>query len=310
MSNKTAPIWIPLAVLAVVVGALVTIRSSKSNGIWSQKYDLKPQLGAQLPVDAQLTESDGSTHMFGEYFRSGRPVMLLPIFYGCNGVCYTETEALIKTLLVETALSTKKSVDSVVPGRDFDLVVVSIHPKETPALANAKRTEFLDAFHAAWNNQTPQRQQELGAYLDKGVHFTVGKPAEVQKLTDAMGFYYSFDEKRNWVNHPAAAAFLAPSAKIVAYNTGSEFQTKNLRNNVHEATKGKVQPIGDVFLLGCFRMEAASPRTRSIVFILNSCVIATFLGAIFMIWRYNKSYPSNTLFSGSPKDEAGDPHQS
>jgi len=311
MSKKTtSPIWIPISVIAVVIGIIVMIRPIKSNGIFAKNFDFKPQLGAQMPVESTLTETDGKTHMFGEYFRSGRPVLFLPIFYKCNGVCFTETESLMKTLMVETALSTKRSVDSVIPGRDFDLVVVSLHPKETIDLARAKKAELMSQFRAAWTKQTPEMQEQLNTYLDQGVHYTIGTPDQVLKLTDTMGFYYSYDEKKDWVNHPAAAAYIATSGKIVAYNTGSNFQTKTLRNNVREALKGSVQPLGDVFLLGCFKMDASSPRTRSIVQILNISAIFTVLCVSFLIWRFNKNFPSNTLSSASPTDQDGEPKKS
>lgn len=311
MIKKTSsPIWIPISVITVVIGVVFMIRPIKSNGIFSKTFDFKPQLGAQMPVEAKLLETDGKTHMFGEYFRTGRPVVLLPIFYKCNGVCFTETESLMKMLMVETALSTKRSVDSVIPGRDFDLVVMSIHPKETVDLARAKKAELMSQFREAWQKQTPEMQEQLNTYMDRGVHYTVADPAEARKLTDAMGFYYSYDEKKDWVNHPAAAAFIATSGKIVAYNTGSNFQTKTVRNNIHESVKGTVQPIGDVFLLGCFKMDASSPRTRTIVQILNLCAVLTVACVSFLIWRFNKSYPSNTLPSGGPTDYAGETKKS
>lgn len=302
MTKKSNPIWIPIFVLSIVVASMLLIRPIKTTGIFGKAFDLKPQLGAQMPVDAKLTETDGQTRQFGEYFRTGHPVLFLPIFYNCNGVCATETESLMKMLIVETALSTKRSVDSVIPGRDFDLVVMSVHPKETVDLARAKKAELMSSFRDAWTKQTPEMQEELNKYVEKGIHYTVATPDQAQKLTDAMGFYYQYDEKKNWVNHPAAAAFLATSGKVVAYNTGSNFQTKTVRNNVREATKGTVQPLGDVFLLGCFKMEASSPRTRSIVQVLNISAILSVLCVTFLLWRWNKNFPSNTLSSGGPKD--------
>jgi hypothetical protein len=164
---------------------------------------------------------------------------------------------------------------------------------------------LMTEFQEAWTKQTPVMQQQLNAYLAKGIHYTVATPDEAHKLTDAMGFYYQYDEKKNWVNHPAAAAFIATSGRIVAYNTGSNFQTKTVRNNIHQSYKGSVQPLGDVFLLGCFKMEASNPRTRSIVQILNLSGILTLLCISFLVYRWNKYFPSNTLSQG-PKDLAGE----
>ena len=186
---------------------------------------------------------------------------------------------------------------------------MSIHPKETAELAAAKRVELMTEFHSAWTKHTPAMQEQLGKYLDQGIHYTVATPEDARKITDVMGFYYQYDEKKDWVNHPAVAAYIATSGKIVAYNTGSNFQTKTVRNNIREAYKGAVQPLGDVFLLGCFKMEASSPRTRSIVQILNLSAIATLLCVCFFVWRWNKHFPSNTLSNG-PEDSAGESKQS
>jgi hypothetical protein len=51
-------------------------------------------------------------------------------------------------------------------------------------------------------------------------------------------------------------------------------------------------------LLGCFRMEATSPRTRAIVQMINIGCILTVLSIGIFIWRWNKSHPSNTLTNG------------
>lgn len=301
MSKKSSPIWIPITVIAIVVGAILLITPTKKAGVFAKSFSLSPQIGAIASVGAKLTDSEGQTRTFGSYLTSGRPVLLLPIFYGCNGVCETETESLIKVLALETWFTTKKEVNSVVPGRDFDLVVVSVHPKEGWELARANKAEMLTRLSEGWKKMPPEDQQKISKTVSEGIHFTVGKEEEVRKLTDSIGFYYSFDERANWVNHPAAAAYIASSGKIVAYNTGSNFPTKIVRNNVIEAASGKTQPLGDVFLLGCFKMSAASPRTAAIVQILNMSALFTVAVLSFCIWRWNKSYPSNTLSSGGPQ---------
>lgn len=301
MSQKSSAIWIPITVLAMVVGAVLLIQPTKKAGIFSKSFKLDPQIGATAAVGAKLIDAEGETRTFGSYLTSGRPVLLLPIFYGCNGVCENETESLTKVLALETSLSTRKKIDSVVPGRDFDLVVVSIHPKEGYDLARANKAEMLTNLSEGMKKMPAELQAEMSKTLAQGVHFTVGKPEEVKKLTDSIGFTFTFDEKANWVNHPAAAAYIASSGKIIAYNTGANFPTKVVRNNVKEAGSGKPQPLGDVFLLGCFKMSAASPRTAAIVKMLNLGALLTVAIISFCIWRWNKSFPSNTLSSGGPQ---------
>jgi protein SCO1 len=300
MEPKTSPIWVALIAVAIVVGAVLLIRPSSTPGVMSKQFAFNPRQGEYLPGNVPLVDEKGKNVVFGDYLKSGRPVMFLPIFYKCNGVCYTELESLVKMLVKESTVSTKKTADSVVPGRDFDLVVVSIHPKETFELGNAKKAEMMSIFRLGFEKLKPEDQEQLNATLDQGMHFTVGKPEDVRKLTDAMGFMYTYDEKRDWVNHPAAAAFVSTTGKITGYNTGPSFATKTVRVAVADASSGKIEPAGDVFLLGCFKMESASKSTRIIVSMLNFGAVFTVIGIAFAIYRWNKLFPSDTLSSGGP----------
>jgi protein SCO1/2 len=288
-----------MVALAILV-FFVAITRPRGRGVFADSFDLKPVIGAQMPITTKLTNEKGETKTLGEYLQVGRPVMLLPIFYKCNGVCYAELDSLTKVLIKEVAVSTKKTVDSVVPGRDFDLVVVSIHPKETVELANAKKAEIMGIMMEGWKKLSPTEKEQAYNTVDHGIHFTIGDPADVRELTATMGFEYSYDEKRDWVNHPAAAVFLAGSGKIIGYNTGDKFATVTVRAGVKDAAKGVVEPLGDVFLLGCFKMEASSPRTRTIIQILNTSAVLTVLVLGVAMFRMFKKYPSNTLPTGGP----------
>jgi protein SCO1/2 len=285
--------------IAIVVFAFAITRP-RGRGIFADKFNLKPNIGAQMPLKTPLTDENGVTKTLGQYLQVGRPVMLLPIFYKCNGVCFTELDSLTKMLVKEVAVSTKKSAESVVPGRDFDLVVVSIHPKETVELASAKKKEILAIMMDGWKKLTPAQQDAAYQTVDKGIHFTIGKESDVRELTATMGFEYTYDEKRDWVNHPAAAVFLAGGGKIIGYNTGGQFATITVRSGVRDAAKGIVEPLGDVFFLGCFKMEASSPRTRMLIQILNTAAVSTVLILGITIFRMFKKYPSNTLSPGGP----------
>jgi protein SCO1 len=300
MEKKESPIWVALIAVAIVVGALFLIKPSKTAGVMSDKFAFTPKTGEMLPVSVPLTDQDGKNVVFGDYLKEGRPVMFLPIFYKCNGVCYTELESLTKMLVKESTVSTKKTADSVVPGRDFDLVVVSVHPKETYELAGAQKAKMMEVFRMGFEKLTPEQQSQLETTLQKGLHFTVGEPDKVKKLTDAIGFQFTYDEAKDWVNHPAAAAYISTGGRIMGYNTGPSFATKTVRTSVASAQAGRTEPNGDVFLLGCFKMAAASKSTKIIVTILNIFAVVT-VGAIgAAIYYWNKRFPSDTLSTGGP----------
>ena len=255
----------------------------------AQKMDLQPRLGNTMPRDVELLDENGKTVKFGS-FLGDKPVLFLPIFYHCNGVCEQEVAGLVSTLVKETNLRPDQAPDKVIPGRDVTIVVVSIHPKETPALANAERKKVMDIFEFGWNKLSPVDHEKVSTTVAGGWKFLVGKPEEVKKLTDAIGFKYTFDEKLDWVFHPSALVFLTKDGKISSYITGVNYASKLVRANVDRAVKNEVGPKGETFLLGCFMTDPTSGRTTIVVeSLVRIAGIITVLAVALSIYFMNKN---------------------
>jgi len=230
----------------------------------SSKMDLQPRLGNTMPKGVNLLDEEGKQVKFGDFIGE-KPVIFLPIFYRCNGVCEQEVYGLVKTLVKETNMRPDQAPDKVIPGRDATIVVVSIHPKETPALARAERKKVMDIFELGWSKLNPVDHERVSATVNKGWKFLVGDANEVKKLTDAIGFTYTYDEKLDWVFHPSALVFLTKDGQISSYITGVNYASKLLRANVDRAVNNEVGPRGETYLLGCFMNDPATGRTTIIV---------------------------------------------
>ena len=90
-------------------------------------------LDEMLPLDVELTDEHGRAVTIGEYF-GRRPVVLAFVYYGCPMLCLQSLSSLAATL----------GVLSENPGDDFEVVSLSIDPRETPALALEKKRHYVE----------------------------------------------------------------------------------------------------------------------------------------------------------------------
>src|SRR5262249_33509159 len=93
------------------------------------------RLDERLPLDPPLRDEQGRAVQLGEYFGK-RPVVLVFAYYDCPMLC---------TLAIN-GLSSALNVLSLDPGADFEIVTVSIDPRDTPAAAAAKKAGYLERY--------------------------------------------------------------------------------------------------------------------------------------------------------------------
>jgi protein SCO1 len=293
-SKQGKPIGVVIAALVIFLLSLLMLKpGAKVN----PKMDFQSKAGESVPMDAELTDETGKVVKLGDYYASGRPVMILPIFYGCGAVCRAELNSLTKIIAVEVGVSTRKTIDSVYPGRDFEVVVLSLHPEEDSKDAAKKKKEFFININDPLRTVDAALLPKLVESVGNAMHFTVGKPDQVKRITDAIGVNYTFDKEKNWVNHPGIAAYTSKTGTVTGYNTGDTFASKMVRNSIANATLGQLDMQTEVKLLGCIQITSTSPAARYLVTIVNVCASLFVLGLIWMIYRLVKSEPKHDVFS-------------
>jgi protein SCO1/2 len=194
------------------------------------------RLDAVLPLDLQFRDEAGQPVQLQEYFHSGRPVILLLGYYGCPMLCgamLRGTASCLKLLPLNA-------------GSDFELVMVSIDPSETPQLAAAKKAEYLREYKCS------------GAAA--GWHFLTGQTAEIDTLTRASGFRYFYDEHAKQYAHASGIILVTPMGKISRYFLGIEYPARDLRLSLVEASQETIGTVSDQFLLLCYRYDPATGR--------------------------------------------------
>ena len=193
------------------------------------------KLDSAVPRDLPFVDDEGREVTIGQYF-GARPVILVLAYYECPVLC---------TQVINAAVS------SIVPltfdaGKEFEVVVVSFDPGETPAMAKGKRTDFLHRYG---------RSQASG-----GIHFLTGRESSIAALTDAVGFRYAYDERLDQFAHPAVMTILTPQGHVSRYLFGIEFAPRDLRFALVEAAGNKIGTIVDQAMLFCYNYDPQTGR--------------------------------------------------
>jgi protein SCO1/2 len=192
------------------------------------------RLNEQVPMNLTFKDEQGRAVRLGDYFHQGRPVIVNLVYFECPMLC---TEVL-------NGLTSALKVIRFVPGKEFEIVTVSIDPRETPKLAANKKEMYL---------------KKLGnPEAGKGWHFLTGEQSQIAALAGAVGFHYRYDEKLGQFAHAAGIMLVTPEGKIAQYYYGVEYSAKDMRLGIVEASQNKIGSLADQVLLYCYHYD---PRT-------------------------------------------------
>jgi protein SCO1/2 len=230
-----------------------------------REVGIDQKLDQQVPPDITFTDETGRDVRIGDYFGT-RPVVLALVYYECPMLCTLVLNGLVASLETLTFNA----------GQQFEVVVVSFDPGETPALAAEKREVFL------------KRYGRPGA--EGHVHFLTGREASIARLTSAVGFRYVYDAALDQFAHPAAITVLTPSGRVSRYLFGIDFSARDLRLALVEAADGRIGTVVDQALLYCYHYDPESGKYGlAILNMVRLAGVATFgaLGA-FILWSLRR----------------------
>ncbi len=250
-----------------------------------KQMGIEQKLGATVPKDATFKDDSGKTIRFGDLL-GGRPLLVMPVFYRCQTGCLLVTTNLLKTLSKAAKVPLNSEDHELRVGKDFDVVMLGIHPKETWELAQAKKASILADF-----------KQPATA---PGWRLLTGDVKEIRRVTDAIGFRYGYDEQRDMVNHPAAAIFITPEGKVSSYIVGTEFPTIVVQENARIAAQNRVGQKAEEFLFGCIMIDPATGK-RTIVYknVLRLACVITLVVLVGSILRMNQKAKKESASHGA-----------
>lgn len=244
-----------------------------STGLPTALRDVKieQKLDHQLPLDLVFRDEAGEQVTLGKYF-GRKPVVLALVYYECPMLC---TQVL-------NGMVTSFRVLPFQVGEEFDVVTVSFDPRETNVLAAAKKKVYV--------NYLPEN---LRSNAMNGWHFLTGDAANIEKLTQAVGFHYRYDEATKQFAHSSAIMLTTSQGKLSRYFYGVEYAPRDLRLGLIESSANKIGSPVDQLLLYCYHYDPATGKYGApIMRVMRIAGVITLLGILAMLFLLKSRNPA------------------
>jgi protein SCO1 len=201
----------------------------------AQGLSFDQKLNEQLPLEAEFTDEQGRDVRLADYFGK-HPVILAMAYYECPSICTVVFRETFQTLQKLKFSESEK----------YEVVFVSISPKETPQLAAKKKFNYSRTY-----SNLP---------IAERAHFLTGSQASIDKVTQAVGFGYRYDPVTKQYVHPAGIMVATPEGKLSRYLYGIRYAATDLRLALVEASQNKIGTLADHLLLFCYQYDPSQGK--------------------------------------------------
>jgi protein SCO1/2 len=235
-----------------------------------EEVTFRQQLDSMLPLDAAFVDDRGRPVTLGQYFGQGRPVLLAFVYFQCPMLCTQ----------VMNGLSSALKAMPFAAGEDFEVVLVSFDPRDTPAIAAEKKRAHLEY----WST---------GHDADSW-HLLSGDEASIRRATSAAGFTYQWDERTGQFAHVSGILVATPEGRLSRYFYGVEYSPRDLRLALVESGEGRIGSAVDELLLYCFHYDPASGQYGLLVMNLvrlGGILTMLSIGGFILLMRRRESHP-------------------
>lgn len=257
-------IILPASAFAQELGGPVPVQNIGVRPSLLKDVGIDQKLNAQIPLDLTFTDENGNTVRLGQYFGS-KPVILTLVYYTCPMLCTRILNDLDESLR-QVPLNM---------GQDYDVLTVSIDPKDTTVMAASKHQLYTGIYG---------RKSGIHAW-----HFLTGKQPEIAALAAAVGFRYKYDPVSKQFAHASGIMIATPQGKLSRYFYGITFRPIDLRLALDQASSGKIGSPVDAILLFCCQYDPATGKygviISHVIQLAGGVTILLLGGLIFFLFR-------------------------
>ena len=233
------------------------------------KVQVTQHLNAQLPLDAAFVDDEGKPVTLAKYFDGKHPAVLTTVYYNCPMLCSEEMDGLTSAL----------EMVHLVPGKDFQIVIISIDPTETPNLAAEKKAFYLRRYG----------HPETAA----GWHYLTGQEPAINAVTKTVGFGYvrvpGPDGRLTQYAHASSIEIATPQGRLAQYYLGVEYSPKDVLLGLVDASGNRIgSPVANI-LTYCYRYDPQTDKHSlmvvRVVQLGGIVAVASLGGFIFLMFR-------------------------
>lgn len=245
--------------LALIAAAAAAGTAGLVGSGYAGTADFVQHLGGTVPAGLRFRDEHDKDVQLGDYLGVA-PIALIFAYYQCTNLCPMQ----IRNLARRMALAPGAAADA-------QVLVVSIDPLDTPALADHAKHKYLGDL--------------LPAARAARWHFLSGASAQISQLAKSMGFSYGYDASTHQFAHPAGFALINADGRIARYFFGFDYTAADFGNAFDTAAARRIaSPIARLLLV-CFHYDISTGRyTGRIVEALRVLSTIALLGALAFGW--------------------------
>ena len=265
-----------VALAAALCGApaLAQYSADKPLGATAQKAPaylknagIDQRLNSPLPLHDHFRDEAGRDVALGQYFGQRSVVMAL-VYFKCGMLCPQVLHGLAQ-VLPQTGFHA---------GNQYEVVVTSIDPSDTPADAAEAKKQFVSS---------------LGGDAADHVHFLTGQQQSITDLAQATGFHYvrvpGPDGKMDQFAHSSVIMIATPDGRMSKYLSGIEYQPRDVRLALIQASNRKIGSFSDMVLLYCCNYSPSQGRyTVAVLRVMSIAAMGSIAALVLILYLLNK----------------------
>ncbi len=229
---------------------------------------LDQRLGEQVPLDLEFRDEQDKPILLSSCV-AGKPTVLVIGYFRCPQMCSQVLNSLNDEM--------KKLPTDI--GEQFNVVVVSIDPKDIPGAAASKKLAYINDYGRP--------------NADKAWHFLTGKQEQIDELCKVVGFRYEIDKtKKPWqYQHASGIMVLTPHGVLSKYLIGLDYA--DLPKALEDAGAGKIgkkSEPGPLLKMLCYDRNPDTgeytPSVMKILRIVFGTLVVVLAIWLIRVWRH------------------------
>ena len=244
------------------------------------------KLNTTIPLNLEFQDETGRTVHLSDYFgptaAGSKPAILGLVYYQCKMLCPEEIDGLVGSL----------EMVKFNPGKDFNVIFVSIDPTETPAMAAKEKATYL------------KRYGRLGTA--NGWHYLTGQQPAINALAAATGFGFTRvpgpTGKMTDFAHASAIELVTPEGKLSQYYLGVEYSPRDLQLGLIEAGQGRVGTPIDAVITYCYHYNPMLNRHDLVIarIVQLGCILTMLILGTYMVVNFRRDIRNGRLATRKP----------
>ena len=229
-------------------------------------------LGLQLPLDLEvyLDKKETIKDLFS---KNDLPKIFILGYYTCPMQCISFRQDLFSRLI-------KLNMEL---GVDYEIVMISIDPKDTAQLAYADRDKYFGIFFDGAANSKSSNKDYMS--------FMLASQKNIDIIAQTLGFKYKYESEDDKYTHPTIAYMLLNNGKVSSIIEMAEDES-SIENKIKLATTNRISDIvPNITKSTCIQKDIENKNPKSAFALLQfggawfiSCLVFCF-GHNFLLKR-------------------------